>query len=111
MISFDNLLKRKNDDFDGNTNKKVNSNNPLKRKTNDFDRNTNKKVNSNNTRNENINVKSNKPLRCEEIEKQKIKLLKGYHISADNEIAKTKGSEYDFVSIIGGICDTHPIGN
>ena len=59
----------------------------------------------------NESIKSNKPLRCEEIVKQKIKLLKRYHISADNEIAKTKGSEYDFVSIIGGICDTHPIGN
>ena len=106
-VNSNNPLKRKINDFDGDTNKKVNSNNPLKRKINDFDGKKNKRVNSKNMRNENINVKS----RCEEIEKQKIKLFKGYHISADNEIAKTKGSEYDFVSIIGGICDTHPIGN
>src|SRR5256714_7305530 len=81
-VNSNNPLKRKTNDFDGNTNKKVNSNNPLKRKTNDFDGNTNKKVNSSNER-----IKSNKPLKCEEIVKQKIKLLKGYHISADNEIA------------------------
>ena len=98
MISFDYLLKRKLNDFDGNSNKKVNSNNPLKRKSNDFDGNSNKKVNSNNLCNE--NEKSNKPLKCEEIVKQKIKLLKGFYISADNKIKeKTKGTINFTVSV------------